>query len=130
MTKKKVCIIDDDRIYRYTVKHFLTQHFSQDEILEYENGEDALVSLSEQLESGNELPEVIMVDINMPIVDGWEFLEKFWSKVQHLVQLPKLYLISSSNSISTVDRASRLSYLQGYLTKPLNKEDYLKLVTA
>lgn len=79
MTKQinSIYIIDDDPIIIFGIRKMLPQVTDCKAIHAFENGKLALDSLIESLQSKTEMPDVIFLDINMPIMDGWEFLEAF-----------------------------------------------------
>ncbi|WP_420321865.1 response regulator [Flagellimonas sp.] len=72
-----IYIIDDDHITVFGIKKMLRTVVRCNDIEAFENGRMALESLKERIEAGIPAPEVIFLDINMPIMDGWEFLEEF-----------------------------------------------------
>lgn len=73
-----ICIIDDDPITVFGIKKMLSSVIECDNISTYYNGKLAIDDLRIKLEGGEQnMPEVIFLDINMPIMDGWQFLEEF-----------------------------------------------------
>ncbi|MGB5821209.1 MAG: response regulator [Saonia sp.] len=72
-----ICIIDDDPITIFGIKKLLGSLDLCDNISTYNNGKTAIDAVKEMIEEKKELPEVIFLDINMPIMDGWQFLEEF-----------------------------------------------------
>ncbi len=71
-----IYIIDDDPITVFGIKKMLKNIASCRDINAFENGKLALDNLSERITKEVQVPEVIFLDINMPIMDGWEFLEE------------------------------------------------------
>nr|WP_299074619.1 response regulator [uncultured Allomuricauda sp.] len=69
-------IIDDDPIAIFGIKKMLKLKVECNDIKAFENGKMALDDLKGRIEYGDGIPEVIFLDINMPIMDGWEFLEE------------------------------------------------------
>ncbi len=78
MTKiNSIYVIDDDAITLFGVKKILAKTIDCDSVSEFHNGQTALNALIHAMENGFEVPDLIFLDINMPIMDGWEFLEEF-----------------------------------------------------
>nr|WP_297784696.1 response regulator [uncultured Allomuricauda sp.] len=76
--KKVSCIfiVDDDPITVFGIKKMLKSAASCDDIQIFQNGQEAFEAVKKRKEQGKVIPEVIFLDINMPIMDGWEFLEE------------------------------------------------------
>lgn len=79
LMKKLKClyIIDDDPITVFGIKKMLNASIECENIQTFENGKLALEGIHAAQQNGGVLPEVIFLDINMPIMDGWEFLAEF-----------------------------------------------------
>lgn len=91
-----ICIVDDDKIYQFTAKKIVESIGFSTKIQSFYNGEDALLYLKENLSQKENLPDIIFLDINMPVKGGWHFLDDYIS-IQH--QIPKkiiIYMVSSS----------------------------------
>lgn len=72
-----ICIIDDDPITVFGVQKMLSLCVDCNDITAYVNGKLAIDGIRERFEKNRQLPQVIFLDINMPIMDGWQFLEEF-----------------------------------------------------
>ncbi|WP_400076172.1 response regulator [Winogradskyella sp. R77965] len=123
------CIIDDDNIYVNLVKKIIETKKLCDHLLIFKDGKEGIEyfeALLQNLEEKN-IPEVILLDINMPIMDGWEFIERF-TKIRNKFNTPiTLYLVSSSIDIRDINKAKSLSTVKNYLIKPV-KIDELEAV--
>lgn len=125
MTKyKKIFVVDDDRIYHFILKNLLNKNEIEVNPSFFENGFDALEILKEKI-SNNDLPDLIMLDINMPIMDGWQFLEEFRKlKTNHDFLKTPIYVVTSSND--SIDLQMAKSYeneISNYFVKPINELD-------
>ncbi len=112
------CIIDDDEIYLFSVKKVLEMNKLSDKVLEFRNGQEAIDFFSTCYDPEN-LPDVILLDINMPIMNGWEFIEAFKKLKPNFPKDILLYVVSSSVDRTDVDKAKSLSNVHDYLIKPM-----------
>lgn len=71
-----IFIVDDDPITVFGIKKVLKPVAICDDIQIFQNGKEAFDALKERTENDQCIPEVIFLDINMPIMDGWDFLEE------------------------------------------------------
>lgn len=117
----KVFLIDDDSINNYISENIIKKSGITDSIKVYLNGQDAL----ETLEKSNNTPELILVDINMPVMDGLEFLEQYGNSGK---SDSVIYLMHTSPL--TEEQSNRLKKLpvKGSLLKPLTKEKFQTIV--
>ncbi|MAZ28758.1 MAG: response regulator [Cytophagaceae bacterium] len=124
MTKlNKVCVIDDDEIFVFAFKKILKISRFCEEVTVFYNGEEAL----DGLQNTNEVQalDLIFLDINMPIMDGWGFLENF-EKRKIDKNIPIYMLTSSIDKFDQV-RAQNYELVSKYLVKPLTVEDLATL---
>lgn len=119
---KLACVIDDDPIYVYGTKRQMGIVGFCEDLLVLENGEVAIQELKSRVEKHEPLPEVILLDINMPIMDGWQFLDEFIQLPLYSRQ-PLIYVVSSSVDQQDIDKANAYSQVTSYLSKPLKAED-------
>jgi len=108
-------LIDDDTANNFLNKMFLTNYDSKMNIIEFLNGKDALIYLKN---SENKMPDLILLDINMPIMNGFEFLEQY----QNLDCNITLNMLTTSVDDRDYDKAKLFSKVNNYYTKPLNND--------
>mgnify|MGYP003630696243 CR=1 FL=1 len=78
MTKiNEIAIIDDDAITVFGLKKLISTYVECNSIQSYENGKIALDGIIEKIDHEQQIPDILFLDINMPIMDGWEFLDAF-----------------------------------------------------
>jgi CheY-like chemotaxis protein len=121
------CIIDDDPIFIFAAKRILKVSNFCNNFTIFNDGEEAITKLKPILESGDNVPDIILLDLNMPIMDGWQFLDEF-IKMKTTKQIA-LYIVSSS--IDPVDLAKAKTYetVTDFIIKPLSKAK-LEKITA
>lgn len=119
MNKHKVCIIDDDSIFVYGTKILLNynKHFG-DDILVFEDGQEALDAFKNFLKSGEKFPYFIFLDLNMPVMDGWQFLDELGKL--NLQNYPNIFLISSHFDDSLRAKAKAYEQVTELVEKPLS----------
>ncbi|AYN69493.1 response regulator [Euzebyella marina] len=121
---ENICIVDDDAISIFGLKRALRK-FCPDcdpEPEVFENGLDALETFERRVEVNEELPSIIFVDLNMPVMNGWEFVEdiKRDESLKHLA--PHIFIMSSSIDPADRNRAKILGLEKNYLSKPVTYE--------
>ncbi len=125
-----IWVIDDDPIYRMIISHNIRTIAPESAIVEH----DALVELVQMMEDGRfeeiELPDYIFLDINLPEIDAWVFLEKI-TEDQHIARMISAKIIVVSSSINPKDksRAMRCPQVVSFESKPLSKERILQIIS-
>ena len=107
--------IDDNDIDLFVQKRFLEiNHFAR-QIITFRSPLDAL----DYFESAKELPEIILLDLNMPVMDGFEFLDKYLQLPEKITSQSKVVVLTSSSSGSDRERASTYPCVIGFISKPM-----------
>jgi DNA-binding response OmpR family regulator len=113
-------IVDDDPLYNFGTKKILEFTAFSEEVSYFLNGEDAFKDLNKRIQEGAPLPDIILLDINMPIMNGWEFLDQVSkTDLKHPV---KIFMVSSSINQDEIDRANSYPLVAEYIVKPLTLE--------
>lgn len=71
------CVIDDDPIFVFGIKKIMEVIGFCKSLMVFRDGSEALNNLKAIISAKEKLPDVILLDLNMPILDGWQFLEEF-----------------------------------------------------
>ena len=114
---KNVYIIDDDEIIIYLTDRLIAEEEFCEKNTTFENGLKALDKIKEALATNGELPDLMLVDLNMPVMDGWEFIDQF-EKLALPKPIPIFIFTSSINPIDT-EKANHHRSIKGYIQKPL-----------
>ncbi|WP_106791824.1 response regulator [Aquimarina sp. Aq78] len=119
------CIIDDDNMYVNLVKRIVEAKNLCKNLMVFQNGKDALNYFEAILTNLNKktIPEIIFLDLNMPVMDGWEFLDNFTKIKNKLGKTITLYIVSSSINPVDIERAKSINTVKDYLIKPVTIED-------
>ena len=119
---KLSCIIDDDDVYINLISKIIDLKNLSENLLIFKNGEEALNYFKAIIEnlSDNTFPEIILLDLNMPVMDGWNFLKEF-TKIQNPNTFgTPLYIVSSSINQEEIQKAKSFELVTDYLIKPIN----------
>ncbi|MBI5916532.1 MAG: response regulator [Bacteroidetes bacterium] len=116
-------IVDDDKLVNMFCSMLIKKVFSQADVKTFEFPESGL----EYIETAQsiveaETPTVLFLDINMPTMTGWEFLDCFEQLDGKVKNRIKIYMLSSSVDERDKERAAANQYVKAYLTKPLSRE--------
>ncbi|RZK78031.1 MAG: response regulator [Pedobacter sp.] len=115
------CVIDDDKIYSFGIKKLMSITNFCKEVISFVNGKEALDYLVPLVDDPQALPDVILLDLNMPIIDGWQFLDEF---VQYkLAKEVTIYIVSSSIDVADYDKAASYSVISNFYVKPVRTAD-------
>ncbi|MCB4809351.1 response regulator [Tamlana sp. 62-3] len=117
----KIAIIDDNLLFRKVTQKLLFKLSIKDsQILLFENGKTALSFISDNIETPKTLPSIILLDLNMPCVNGWEFLELIKKINQDNLYQPIIHIITSSIDDNDKQKAKQTNLVSNYLVKPIN----------
>lgn len=124
-----VCLIDDDKIYQFTAKKMLEATGMAKDIRSFYDGSEAIAFFSgENGKDPENLPDVIFLDINMPIMNGWEFLEEYEKIRNHFPKSMALYVVSSSVDDADIRRSRQYNSVTDYIVKPITRMRYQELL--
>jgi len=126
---KQILLIDDSTSDNFIHTRRIKSADVAEKIVVKKNGKEALEYLTTQLaDSSYQQPELIFLDINMPVMDGWEFLEEYDKLMSN--QKARIVLAMLTTSTAPRDRARAMEFnkLSTFLEKPLTEADLLKIV--
>jgi response regulator of citrate/malate metabolism len=131
MSEKKIAnlwIIDDDPMASFYIKRLAELGDLADIITIYDKAQWAIDYLLHHRKSVEHLPDVILLDIYMPELDGWGFLEEYGKIKENLAKPIDIYIISSSGHAKDVKKARAFTEVKDYLQKPITKEQLKEIV--
>lgn len=115
---KLIYIVEDDPIAAMIAGEVLRRNHIVADIQMYVNGQRAFDQLTAVVRNGGHIPDLILLDLNMPLMDGWDFLEAFADMGIH--KLVPIVVLTSSIRPDDQERALRYEEVKGYFSKPLN----------
>jgi CheY-like chemotaxis protein len=129
--KHNICLIDDDNIYQFTARKLLEATGLANQIQSFYNGSDAISYFKDQKNNNSEtLPDVIFLDINMPIMNGWEFLEEYHKLYNNFAKPIVVYVVSSSIDSNDMQKSREYNTVSDYIVKPINRIQYKELIES
>ncbi len=127
-TLKCIMLIDDDNIFVALTKMVIAETNFAGKIDVFGNGQDALAFLAQITEKDELLPEIIFLDLNMPVLDGWGFLEEFTLMKPKIEKKIIIYIVSSSVSPHDINRAKNINIVSDFIIKPVTKDKYKDII--
>lgn len=117
-----VMIIDDNLVDLYIISRIITKNNFSKNVLHYTEAEEAMKYLQENQDNISKLPQIIFVDIYMPLMSGFEFLEAYDTLSPTLKNYCKAYVISSTIDNEDIARSSRNKNVVCFHVKPITKD--------
>ena len=131
---KHILLVDDDEISNFVTEDLLRELGLAEEITTSANGELALSYIREGLKfqsNGSKLPELILLDINMPVMDGLTFVEKL-SKIAPADYKPVIvFLLTTPLRGNEMNRLREINdWVSGFIDKPVDKDELEQLILS
>ena len=121
MIIKSIMIVDDSEADQFLTTMVIEEYNPAIKIIQAYDGQEALEKLEEMVEK----PCIIILDINMPRMNGFEFLEEY-NKKDYTVKI--ITMLTSSDQIHDREKALQFKCVHGYSVKPLEVENLRKLI--
>lgn len=128
---KKIMVVDDDDASNFLCTRVIRNLDENSVILVFENGREAMNYLLDTCIASDFNPDIcpdlILLDINMPVMDGFQFLEELSAFRQRLNNKVKVMLVTSSSNPADIKRADDFN-IDGYINKPLTPDKIRKVL--
>ena len=124
-----VWIIDDDLVSQFATEYCIRQANTTADLKSFDKASESLQAFNEAITEGKEIPQIILLDLVMPEMDGWEFLRE----IQKLVgweDKVSVYIISAFAKSKDRDLAKTHPLVRGYFDKPLSKVSADKIFSS
>ncbi|MES2266909.1 MAG: response regulator [Bacteroidota bacterium] len=122
----RVWIIDDDAVYRYAFRKFVEMKGLCPDVVDFGNGKDAMDFLQNPI-NARLIPDLIFLDIDMPVMDGWGFIEAFEHIKTRFEKAPGIFLVTSSIDYRDIVKAQNHPAIIDYVMKPLATHQFSSL---
>lgn len=116
-----VMVVDDEENWCFVIKRILQRTEVGNQIITTKNGQDALEKLQAIATTGGQMPALIFLDLKMPVMDGFEFLEQATKSAELNLSQTRIYILTSSFLPKDKERAHAYP-ISGFISKPLTKE--------
>ena len=123
-----VCIVDDDPMHVFITKKYIELSNYVKKIIVCSDGKDAFDSITKLSDNNQNLPQIIFLDLNMPIWTGWDFLEEFSKTTLH--KQIKIYILTSSDDESDYLKAKQYKLSEKFLIKPVNEKELNQVLAS
>jgi CheY-like chemotaxis protein len=125
-----IAIVDDDTIFQFIAKRVLDSINSQNKTVIFSDGQDAIDFIHSNLNEMDKLPDIIFLDINMPVMNGWQFLNQYVEIKSKIKKEIVIYIVSSSKNPDDFIQAQDIHEVTDYIVKPINREKYMSILSS
>ncbi len=127
---KQILVIDDYSINLLIAKLTIKQHGFFDTVTTYSEAQIALDFILNNQDRKSALPDVVLLDLNMPVMSGWDFLDAFEELAPNLMNEIDIYILSSSLDSRDIERSEKYSSVNGFFSKPITQEMLAQMMKA
>ena len=115
-------VVDDDPIFEFIAEKTFSRSNSFDMPTFFQNGKDALDFLELHKADATKLPDLILLDLYMPELNGWDFMKRFEEIKQSFIKAIPVYILSSSVDPRDIKMSASFSSIQSFVSKPLTNK--------
>jgi two-component SAPR family response regulator len=126
-TIRSFIIIDDDLFNNKICSMMITRTLGEVDIKTFSVPEEGLAFIESEYNKDSE-PTILFLDLNMPTLTGWEFMEHYEKFSDEIKQKISIYIVSSSVDQHDKDKANSTPYIKGFISKPLLSDKILSIV--
>ncbi len=127
--RKSILIIDDDIVSQFALRYTIEQSNIDCEVLVCDGAQEGLDILSNFLKVGKDFPDFIFLDLDMPDLDGWAFLDRYHNTGDN-ADRTKVFILSTFASSLDRNRAKHHSMVEGFYDKPISRNSIIQLLKS
>jgi len=120
MEKRIIWIIDDDLVSQFATNYRIEQSFENCQVIAHSGSLEGLAFLRECLHGNKRLPDILLLDLVMPGMDGWSFLKEL-KKMEGPAKKIEVYVLSAFNNSKDRSTAKGHPQIKGFFNKPLTR---------
>lgn len=113
-------LIDDDKFTSFYNEKIVKKHNQFGEIISVNSGKAAIAYLEDAIKGEALKPDVIFLDINMPAMNGWEFIEVYRKLDVEFTNTIKIIMLTTSSNPKDKERSQTINEITNYINKPLS----------
>ncbi|GAB1855291.1 response regulator [Flavobacteriaceae bacterium MHTCC 0001] len=117
---KHVLLIDDDKFTSFYNEKIVKKHSNYNILDSVNSGKAALEYLQKSIKGSAQVPDVIFLDINMPSMNGWEFIEEFRKLDVNFTESIEIIMLTTSSNPSDKEKADKSNEISHFINKPLS----------
>lgn len=129
-TINTIYLIDDDDIFKFLTCKVIQETNSVGLIKMFQNGQTAIDEIKKAISKKDNLPELILLDLSMPIMDGWNFLDEMRLLKPLINSEIIIYIVSSTISPKDIQRVNNYSEVKDYIIKPITRQKFSDLLNS
>lgn len=125
---KHIFLVDDDETFVFLTKEVISFTDVKTQITEFSDGQVAIDYFQENYNKPEKLPDIILLDLHMHIMDGWDFLKEYANLERKFSKKVKLYVVSSSISPHDIERSKNFKVIEEFIIKPLEQLKFEEII--